>query len=38
MFQALFCTLGDRSEQNKVSVSYGSEFITQETDSNASKQ
>lgn len=37
MCQALFCTLGGTSEQNKVPVSYGMYLIMQETDKNTSR-
>lgn len=38
MFQALFCILGDRREQDKVPVSYGSELINGETNNSTSRQ
>lgn len=38
MFQALFCTLGDRNEQDKAPVYYGTELINGETDNNTRKQ
>lgn len=37
MFQALFCILGDKSEQNKAPFSNGIYLVRRETEQNTSK-